>query len=243
MASNSPLAIISAANQAAFELGIFNWQMQDASYTNPNGTKVSFHVIADYGIPAAQYIEGEINAFNLIASTAGGIPGIDPNKLLFNTTLSATSLREGIRRKYVLNRVPFANYDQPVDLGIGSQSMNFHVVFSGTMYQSAMHNLVQCLFNNQKSGLGTLTHPFYGTVNNVLPISFEINYENSRLNCIVCDIEFLTSDISHLSPSNVNNTLLTEISTWAIAIENTILSLGGTISAVNALSGTAGVLV
>lgn len=229
----NPIAILNEANELAYLAGIFNWQMLDGSYTNPNQTTVSFHVIDTSQAPIEQYISGAINTFNLIA----GNSATDPNKGLFNTQLTSNALRENITRKYTLNRVPFANYDQPVDLGTGSQRISFSVLFVGTMYQTAMHNVVQSLFDNSSSGLGVLNHPFYGSIQNVLPIEFNIVYNYEMLNCVICEIIFLTSDITHLNPSSLQaQTLVSEISQWYIGIQNAILSIGGTISAAKSLS-------
>lgn len=228
----NPLAQLNAINEAASLLGIFNWQMTNATYENPNGTKVSFHVIGDNGIPLEQYISGAINAFNLVT----GASATDGNLGLFNTALSSVGLRENIMRKAVVNRVPFANYDQLVDLGIGGQRLNFRVMFVGTMYQTALHNFVQCLFANDQAGLGVLTHPFYGKIKNVLPWELGTSYAPDNLNCVSIEVSFMTSDITHLDPANVTTTIVGDISKYYIGIQNSILSIGGTIAGAKALS-------
>ena len=230
------LAAINTLDTIAYLAGLFEWPVADGSYTNPDGSTVSFHVINNFGIPIAQYIAGEVNTFNLINGALGNPAGItDPNKALFNTQSTATNLNETIQRKYTVNRIPFANYDQPVDLGVGGQEMEFTVVMSGTMYQTAMQNIVQCLFNNSKPGLGTLQHPFYTAIKKVLPISLKTSYIAKNMNFVLVTITFITSDLSHLNPSALKNSLSSEISTWFIGLSNAILSIGGTISAIKTL--------
>jgi hypothetical protein len=225
------LSTLNSINEIAYLTGIFNWQMNNASYTNPNDSTVSFMVVDTQQVPIEQYVNGAVNAFNLFT----GGSSVDPNTFLFNTSLYAQGVRESIRRKYVLNRVPLANYDVPVDLGVGSQNITFNVVFAGTMYQSAMRNFVQALFNNETGGLGTLTHPFYQKIMNVLPISFDVSYTFDSLNCMICEVTFLTSDITHLDPGSINTTTTSEISQYFIGTQNAVTSIGGTISATRAI--------
>lgn len=229
---SNPLAQINTINEIASLAGLFNWQVNNASYTNPNGSTVSFMVLNTNGIPIEQYIQGAINAFNLIS----GPSALDPNIGLFNTSSSILSLRENFSRKYAINRVPFANHDQLVDLGWGAQRMSFHTIFAGTMYQTAFKNVIQSLTNNDVAGLGTLTHPIYQKIENVLPIDFGNTYVAESLNCVICEIIFLTSDITHLNPNNIQTNIVSTISKYYIGIQNSILSMGGTISAANALS-------
>lgn len=226
------LSLLNAANELAYLSGIFNWQMSDAKYITPdNKSTVSFHVVDALQVPAEQYIAGAVNAYDLVA----GISSKDPNIRLFNTQMIAGGIRESISRKYTLNRVPFANYDQPVDLGVGSQKIVFNVLFAGTMYQTAMRNFVQYLFDNSVPGLGTLIHPFYDKILNVLPIEFNTIYNYESLNCVVCEVTFLTSDISHLDPTSIKTSISSQVSKYYIGIQNTITSLGGTISAASRL--------
>lgn len=227
----STLGTLSTINNLAYLSGIFDWQMTDGSYTNPNGQTTSFHIINNQQAPIEQYVQGAISAYNLIA----GPSLIDPNQGLFNTNLIANGLHERIVRKYTLNRVPYANYDQPVDLGVGSQKITFNVVLAGTMYLTALTNLVQSLFINDISGLGILSHPFYGEINNVLPIEFGISYNFESLNCAICELVFLTSDITHLSASSISSSILSTIGKYYTGVSNSITSIGGTISAVNAI--------
>ena len=233
-------SILNDINNLAFLAGEFNWQMTDGSYTNPNGNTVSFHVITNYGIPAAQFIEGAINTYNLIS----GASAADPNQGLFNTNLSATQINEDIFRKYVANRVPYANFDQLSDQGLGGQHLVMHIVFAGQMYLTAFRNIIQNLFTNSTPGLGTLLHPLYGKIANVLPIRCRSNYSYSSMNCVVVELTFLTSDITHLTANNVSDSLISEISKWFIGTENAVTSIGGTIQAAQGLSSTslAGIL-
>lgn len=233
------LAALNSINEIAYEAGVFNWPMEDGSYTNPDGTTVSFHLVGILnGAPIGQYIAGEVNSFNLINNATGNIAGLsttDSNKNLFNTSISANTLMEKYTRKYNLNKIPFANYDQPVDLGNGSQTIQFVVAFVGTQYQTALINCFQCLFNNAKPGLGTLNHIFYNKIKNVLPISMDNDYTYQKLNFVSSVLTFITSDISHMSPSTLSTTITAEISKWYIGIENAVLSLGGTVSALSSM--------
>lgn len=233
---SNPLAQLNAINDAAYLAGLFNWQMNNATYTNPNGSKISFMVINNQGAPIEQFIQGAINGFNLVTGASAG----DANLGLFNTSLSTLNLDEEFTRKFVLNRVPFANYDQPVDLGWGTQRQNFVVIFAGTMYQTALLNFIQVITNNDVAGLGTLLHPFYQTINNVLPINCRTRYKSDSLNCVICEITFLTSDLTHLNPLNITTSIVSTISKWYIGIQNSVSSIGGTIAAGRALSNNFG---
>jgi hypothetical protein len=132
--------------------------------------------------------------------------------------------------------VPFANYDQLVDLGWGTQRITFNAIFAGTMYQTAFRNVVQVITDNDVEGLGTLTHPFYQKIVNVLPIEIGNTYVSENLNCVLCEISFLTSDLTHLNPKNIQTSIVSSITKWYVGIENSILSIGGSISAAKALS-------
>jgi hypothetical protein len=222
--------IVSTANSLAQLAGLFNVQMVNGSYTPPNGvTPVSFHVITALQIPLEQYVSGAIAGFNLLSGA-----GTDPNTGLFNTNLIADGIDETINRKYSNNRVPLANYDQLASLGTGGQRIVLRLAFAGTMYQTAMNNLVQALFDDSlatpDTPLGSMVHPFYNTINNVLPISFRTVYDYTKLNFMICEVVFLTSDITHLYPNQVAN-IGADISKWYIGVQNSITSIGGTISA------------
>lgn len=225
------LTPLSTINDIAALAGLFNWQMTNGSYKNPNGVNTSFHMVENLQAPIESYIAGAINTYNLISGGSND----DPNQGLFNTGLISDSLHEDIMRKYAFNRVPYANYDQPVDLGVGGQHIVFNVIFFGTMYFTAFTNMVQSLFANKKPGLGTLFHPFYGQINNVLPIRLRSNYESKSLNCVICELTFLTSDISHLLASSVTASLVSVISKYFIGTENAIGSIGGITSTIQAL--------
>ncbi len=222
---------LSQLNQAAQLAGLFNWQLNDAKFTNSSGLTVSFYVIDPLQVPAEQYINGALNVYNLVSNTLG-ISGADPNIGLFNTSLSTQRIHEDILRKHAYNRVPYANYDQPVDLGTGGQSITMYVMFTGQMYQTAFANIIQALFNNNKPGLGTLLHPIYGTINNVLPVRLSNSYEYSKLNCVVCEITFLTTDLKHLLPNNISKNIINTLSEYYIATQEAYGQIGGIKSAI-----------
>lgn len=230
----APLATLNTANQIAYLSGLFNWEMSDGKFTNALDKTVSFSIISKSQIPIEQFIQGEINTFELL--TNGAFNGGDPNKFLFNTALSTTALREEITRKHARFRVPFANYDQLVSQGVGGQVIKFDLCFTGTMYQTAYHNFIQVIFNEKTSALGILDHPFYGKIQRVLPISLGNAYKADSLNTILCDVTFLTSDITHLY-GNIQTSLLSTISKWFIGLENAFNSLGATAAAAKALGG------
>ena len=229
---------LSSIDTIGLDIGLFNWQMTNASFT-PSGsnTGVSFHVVTNSQVPIEQYVAGAVNTYNLIDGFFNG--GDDPNTALFNTTLSGSGIDETILRKYTLNRVPYANYDQPVDLGVGSQRIVFRVILAGTQCSSAFQNIIQALFGkaNGSGGIGTLVHPFYGTINNVLPIRLSDRYEYTSLNCVVCELEFLTSDLTHLTAGSLTTGILATIGKYFIGTQNAVMSLGGSIPAANAISG------
>lgn len=233
----NPAAVLSNIDEIAYLSGIFDWEMSNGSYVPPgvtgSVTPVAFHVINNLQIPLEQYASGAINTFNFVSGQI--FPGGDPNTKLFNTLLNADGLRENIQRKYTINRIPFANYDQPVDLGAGGQRIAFNVVFAGTQYLTAMKNLVQAIFNNQNPGLGTLNHPFYNKIKNVLPLEFNPMYDYKQLNCVICQLIFYTSDLSHLNPGIGATSLTTILQEAFIGTQNTITSLSGTVAAAKTL--------
>lgn len=227
------LSNLSEANQIAYLAGLFNWNVENGSYTNPDGQTVSFHVVDANTIPVEQYIQGELNTFSLVNSLTGSATATDPNKNLFNTQLTANGLSEIIQRKYAVYRPPFCNYDVPADLGLGGQLITFTIIFAGTMWLTAMMNFIQNIFNNDVSGLGTLQHPFYPKIKNVLPISCKTDYNYQSLNFVLSTVVFRTSDISHLNPSSLKTNIVNEISKWYIGTQNAITSMAGTITALN----------
>lgn len=227
------LAALNTLNEAAYLAGLFGWQMENASYINAGGKKVSFHVIENFGVPIGQYIAGEINTYNLINNAVSG-PGSDSNLGLFNTEVSSTGLTESITRKYALNKIPLANFDQLVDLGFGSQTITFRVLFCGTQYLTAHLNFIQCLFSTSvlNNNLGTLLHPFYPAIQNVLPVSYRNTFNPQKMNCVVGEVVFLTSDASHLNPASLPSSLSSKISEWYIGVQNSITSIASTASAI-----------
>ena len=231
----SELSILNSANELAYLSGLFNWQIDDAKYTTPSGNTISFNIISSSKYPIAQYLQGAINTFNLATSKAGVSFSDDPNVGLFNTTMSSSSINESITRKYVLYQVPFANYDIPTDLGVGGQEIKFNIIFTGTMYLTAFNNFVQYIFDNSIAGLGSLTHPVYNKINNVLPIKITNEYKFDKLNCVVVEIMFITSDITHLDPNSITNNILQEISTYYVGTQNAITSLAGIINTIPTL--------
>ena len=229
------LTPLSSLNDLAQLAGLFNWQLQDGSYTNPNKVTTSFYIIDNLQAPIESFIAGEINTYNLVSGLINGNP-TDPNKNLFNTNFDSDKIHEEIVRKYAYNRIPYANYDQPVDLGIGGQHITFNIIIFGTMYQTGFTNLIQSLFGNKKNGLGTLQHPVYGTVNNVLPIRVRNSYEYRSLNAVFCELTFLTSDINHIVANNTTSSLVATIGKYFIGTQNAVTSIGGTISAAQGIS-------
>ncbi len=234
----SALTILNETNELAYLAGIFNWQMSNASYTTPSGqSTVSFHVVTNLQAPIQQYLSGAINTYNLI----NGANATDPNQGLFNTQIIAGNIKETISRKYAVNRVPFANYDQLVDMGTGSQRIVFHVIFAGTMYKTAYQNLVQCVFGSE-SGVGTLIHPFYNEIENVLPIDIGTMYSFDSLNCAMCDITFLTSDLTHMIPNAITQQQSQVIQSWYIGTQNAITSMTSSINTLQSIANGTGVL-
>lgn len=233
------MAVLNNVNEIAYLSGVFNWQIENASYTNPSGNATcSFHVIQNAGIPFAQFISGAINTYTLVSgknpinqikSAFGQGVNSDPNTDLFNSVVTSGNLKETISRKWAINKVPFANYDQLVDMGTGTQEMIFNVIFAGTMYQTALQNFLQCAFGAD-SGVGTLQHPFYNKVMNVLPVKFSNSYTFESLNCVVCEVVFMTSDLSHLVASVNNESISQTIQKGFIGVQSAITSIGGTIS-------------
>lgn len=229
----SELSLLNAINEIAYESGAFDWQMFDSSYTNPDGVNVSFTIVSNQTFPIERYLDGVINTYKLL--TGGATIDGDANSELFNTVLSTLALNGTVKRKYAVNKIPFANYDIIADQGVGGQRLTFKVIFTGTMYLTAYINFMQVLWVAKRNGLGILNHPFYGEINNVLPIEVNEVYEASKLNSIILDVVFLTSDITHLV-NNIPTTNLAEISKWFIGVENAITSISGTLLAGEALT-------
>lgn len=228
----SLLNALNTANEVAYLAGLFNWEMVDSKFTNADGTTVSFSVISKSPIPLAQFIQGEINTFELLTN---GAFSKDPNKFLFNTFLTTKELRENLNVKYAINRIPYANYDQLVPLGTGGQRLSFDIVICGTMYLTGFSNIMQVLYTNTKGGLGVLQHPFYGTIKNVMPLEPTMAYRANSLNCIVMTLNFQTSDATHLA-KNLPVSILATISKWFIGTENALSSIQATIGGAKALN-------
>jgi hypothetical protein len=101
---------------------------------------------------------------------------------------------------------------------------------------TALINFVQCVFQNDQAGLGILTHPFYGKIKNVLPIDIGTIYMPDSMNCVSMEVNFITSDITHLDPANISPSIVSTISKYYIGVQNSILSIGGSIAGARALS-------
>jgi hypothetical protein len=218
-------------NEIARLSGLFNQQVTNGSYTNPNGNTVSFHVLDNQKVPLESYVAGEIDTYNLF----NGASAKDGNRGLYNTTLAQQMIDETIERKVQIVRVPYANYDIIVDCGTGSQLLVFTVVFCGTMYQTAWHNLIAVLFDNKKKGNGILTHPFVGEIKDVLPIKVSNAYTYEALNCISHKITFCTSNIKHLVSDIFTDSKLSEIGKYYSGIQSGIKSIFGLRSALKGL--------
>ena len=230
------LVVLNQLNEAAYLAGLFDVQVSNGAWKQllTNGTTVSttyFHVLNPIPAPIGAYASGAINTYNLIAGKK------TDNSGLFNTGVAMTALQETISRYYNANNVPYANYRQLGDVGINGMDIALSVVLSGTMYQTAYYNLIKVLFDNSGNyaALGTLTHPFYGDIKNVLPIECKVRYISGSLNCIMLDLLFLTQDINHITKSNFKLDLQQEIGAWFIGIEDGLLGIGGAIASLQSL--------
>ena len=231
------LTVLNQLNEAAYLAGIFDVQVSDGAWVqiNKDGTTVAsttyFHVLSPIKAPIGSYVNGALNTYNLIAGNK------TDNSELFNTGVAMTELQETISRYYNANNVPYANYRQLGDVGINGQDITMSVILSGTMYQTAYHNLIRVLFDSSGNfaELGTLTHPFYGDIKNVLPITAKVRYISGAVNCIMLDILFLTQDISHLTKNNYKLNTQQEIGEWFIGIEGALLGIGGIIASLQSL--------
>lgn len=229
---------LNSANSLTALAGANGQQIDNATYINPNGNKVSFHVLPTAGVPAGRYLAGAVSSYNLIKPTAKNDPTKpppDPNLDLYQTKLTATSIAENIERKVIKNRIPYTNYDQIVDIGIAGQTIVLNAMFYGTQYQQGFKNLVNILFDNSTSGLGTLMHPFYGKIENVLPIKVGNTYSENYLNCIIVELTFLTTDIKHLFPKVTKESKLKTIAKFYQGIQNAVTSTMGLIASVKSL--------
>lgn len=238
----SSLSQLNSINEIANLAGIFNWQMDNARYVNPDNSTVSFQVLGVTGTGLDQYAQGLISTFNLANNVTNnalndalGLSHNDPNTGLFNTTLSTLGIDEDIKRKVGINEVPFANYTQLTDQGIGGQKIVFNVIFAGTMYMTAFLNFMICLFSNKISGLGTLYHPLYGKIDNVIPIKIGNKYSFDKRNCIMLEVYFHTSDISHLNPLAITSSLTSEINKWYVGTQTALFAIQNITSSITSL--------
>ena len=230
------LVVLNQLNEAAYLAGLFDVQVSNGAWKqiDINGTTVSttyFHVLNPIPAPIGAYASGALNTYNLLAGNK------TDNKQLFNTGVAMTALQETITRFYNSNPVPYANYRQLGDVGIGGMDIAMTIVLSGTMYQTAYYNLIKVLFDNSGNyaTLGTLTHPFYNDIQNVLPVQCNVRYISGTLNFIMLDLLFLTEDINHLTKSNYKLDIQQEIGAWFIGIEDGLLGIGGAIAALQSL--------
>jgi hypothetical protein len=232
------LGKISTLNDIAELSGLLNWEINDAKFKNPDGSIVSFYVLNRVKYPIARYLNGGINAFNLVNGLFFNKNQKDPNQTLFNTNLGVSMIKESCKRKYSIREVPYANYDQLVNLGMSGQLITFKVVFAGTQYLTAYLNVIQNLFGYSSSNndLGTLYHPFYNEIKGVLPLAWSNEFVYDTLNFVAVDITFRTSNILHLSPQSLNQGLREQIALAYIAIENSLLSIGAMVDALKGLS-------
>lgn len=236
------LTLLNQAEQAALLSGILGVSLQNGTYKNGTGKTTTFFLsdIASQ-IPAANYINGAISTYSMAKSLLSNEP--DGNTRLFNTIVTSGKIAETFRRKGHREEIPFQNYDIPINGGIGGQDIVFSLVFTGTQYLKAYYNAIEVLFDASDTGLGTLTHPFYGVINNCLPRRVAGIYEAEKLNCIVFDVIFETSDISHLNnPTNTSASIGTDIAEGfmlaqqaAFAITSAISNIKGLINQVSAI--------
>lgn len=234
----SVTSLLNSANNLAELAGINNQQVDNATYINANGKKVSFHVLPLGGIPAGRYIQGAVNTYDLLKPKPKNDPTQpppDPNLNLYQTKLTAVGINESIERKVIKNKIPYTNYDQIVDLGISGQTIVINAMFYGIQYQQAYKNLINILFDNSISGLGILMHPFYGKIENVLPVKVGNSFVNENLNCLTLELTFLTTDIKHLFPTVLKESKLATIGKYYSGIQNAVTSTMGLISAVKSL--------
>ena len=197
------LAVISQLDNAALLSGIFNVNLENAKFTNSAQKTTYFYVQnISSSIPAANYIAGLIATYEMAKSvTTSGISDVS-NKNLFNTTVTTNRIAETFVRKGIRQPIPFQNYDIPINAGTGGQDLVFTVIFCGTQYMKAFYSAMEVLFDPTAQDLGTLVHPFYGTINNCLPRRVASVYESSKLNCVCFDLLIETSDIKHLTNNN-----------------------------------------
>jgi hypothetical protein len=243
----NPLSLVSRVNTLAKYAGLLGCQVQEAKYQNYNGNTVSLFILNKlpnkFGIdsPLFNNAESAIDAYKLVSSLINkNQTNQDPNQNLFGTFCAGIKVKEKLQRKFAINKVPYANYDQIIPMGTGGQQITLTVAYGGLNFQQGFLNTVQTLMmennlntpkgnNNLIKGLGILQHPFYGEIKNVLPIEVDNVYTSERANFVLADITFITTDSSHLIAGNNKKSKQEEIAYWYQATQRSILGIIGAV--------------
>lgn len=239
----NPIGITNKINTIAKYAGLLGCQVQESKYQNYNGNKISLYVLNplpnqyDIYSPLFNQAQGAIDAYKLVSNLINkGQLGQDPNQNLFGTFLAGIKVKEKLQRKFAINKVPYANYDQIIPMGTGGQQITMTVAYGGLDFEQGFLNIIQTLMqdsnldtpkgNNKLSrGLGILWHPFYGQINNVLPIEIDNVYSSERANFVIADITFVTQDSSHLIVGNSQRSMQEKIAYYFQATEASIFGL------------------
>lgn len=235
MSINTP-ATLAQINGLASELGLDNWQIQQASWNGYIFSTTSNNVLDNLGtglgqissvIGAAQNITTATQKIIGNSSSAGSVPG--------GAKMVAMDSIDRFTRKIAINKLPNGK-DNIRGLGYNGQEIIMTGILWGTNYLTGLkNNLIGMYFSddlviqNNPTSYHVLNHPFFGQINGCWLVDMEIVHKSSQWRAAVYKLKFQTEEpiIITQSPDSLLNTLNNIISS-SITIASSLNALWST---------------
>lgn len=234
----SVLSKVAFVNQAAALAGVGAWDLIEAKY---NGC--SFMTVKQ-PYESVDPTAGIQNAYanntytqNLFGSNANA--SIDPNSVLYATSMSLMSVNDNLKRKFVRFRNP-GGTDVIQDFGWQGSSIQMEAIFSGQDYLRALNNFLTAAQNPQslrlKTDYLTLEHPIYGTQNGVYLVDIKLSYSSAANSAVALTLTFeCTTNVSISNSQLVKASKFDAIAKSFQQVEQSILGLSQSIGLLGAL--------
>lgn len=222
MAINT-LATLEQINGLATELGLNNWQIQEASWNGYIFSIISNNIINNLGTGLGP-ISTVIDATNNIIDATKRVIGNDPNsgQVPGGAKINAMSTIDEFSRKVALNELPNGK-DNIRPLGYNGNSFTMIGIAWGANYLSAVkNNLINMFYSdeivkqNNPTAYHVLNHPFYGQVNNSWLLNMKLIHNSTTWRACVYELRFRTEEPIILNQNG--NSILQNINNYISAI-------------------------
>lgn len=214
-------ATLAQINGLATELGLDNWQIQQASWNGYIFSTVSNNILNNLGTGLGP-ISTAITAANNIIDATGKIIGSDSSSGTVppGAKMVAMNSVDQFKRKVGINELPNGK-DNIRGLGYNGQMITLLGIAWGTNYLTAVkNNLVNMFYSddtvkrNNPEAYHVLNHPFFGQLNGCWLLEMEIIHTSTTWRAAVYQLKFRTEEpiISNQNSQSVIQTINDTIS-------------------------------